>query len=439
MGVSNSPSDPPLKRALTSAAVAKAKPKSTAYKLTDGGGLYLFVTPNGGKSWRYKYRVVGKEKSLTFGSFPELGLADARKAHEAARAVVQSGADPGEQRKASAQKNMAAAASTFEKVARDLISKRLTKGDPEHRWTATYGEKVTRLLERDVFPKVGAMRITEVTAAELSPILESVAERRKVKMPHQAKVRVRPRGASTTAIHIRQLCSAIFAHAAAKGFARYDFDPTWGLKNVISKHSVQHSKHLALHELPAFWNALQAACATEAVKISVELLAITFVRTAELRSAEKSEFQLDEQVPYWLIPAQKMKKRRDHIVPLSPRAVVLLRRLFELSGQSPYLLPSRGGAGVINPNTINQLIYRMGYAGKLSAHGFRGTASTALHERGFPPHIIEMQLAHWSKRDPTAASYNHALYWPERVEMMLAWDQMLHSDHSNVVPFKKKA
>lgn len=428
--------------ALTDAKVRNAKAKDVPQKLVESGGLYLWIAARtGAKSWRYDYRLLGKRKTLTIGRYPEISLANAKAAHQTARSLVEREMDPNEHRRAETQKKIAAGKNTFEAVARDFIAKRLTKGDPEKRWTEGYATKVTRMLERDVFPKVGAMRITEVTAAELSPIIESVAERKKVQLPHQKKLRVRKRGAAGTAVHIRQLCRSVFAHAAAKGLARYDFDPTWGLKGVVTRHAVQHAKHLALDELPDFWKALSTAATGERVKIGIELLALTFVRTAELRQAERHEFDLEAPNPHWLIPAKKMKKRRDHLVPLVPLAVELVKRLIELSdGTSPYLFPSRTDPDkAMNPNTINQTLYRMGYAGRLSGHGLRGTASTALHERGFAPHLIEMQLAHFGGKDKTATSYNHAQYFLERVEMMRIWSEMLHSDQANIVPFKKKA
>lgn len=412
-------------------------------KLADSGGLYLFVSTTGAKSWRYDFRLHGKRKTFTIGAYPEISLAEARASHLQARSLVEKGVDPGSHRRAELQKKLAKGSTSFEAVARDYVTKRLSKGDEISRWTEPYARKVVRILERDVFPKVGAIPVSEVTAAELCPILETVAERKTVHMKYAAQKTVRtranPRGAPGSAIHIRQLCRAIFAHAASRGLARYDFDPTWGLRGVVTKPPVQHSKHLQLGELPAFWATLDRVACTEAVKLGIELLALTFVRTVELRKAERSEFHLEAECPYWLIPAEKMKKRRDHLVPLSPRAVRLIRRLMELS-QSKYLFPHRANPdGIMDANTINQTLYRMGYAGRLSAHGFRGTASTALHEMGFPPHVIEMQLAHWSQQDRTAASYNHAIYWSERVAMMIEWERIIYSENTSVVPFRKMA
>lgn len=416
--------------ALSDAKVRNAKSKTGApYKLADAGGLYLYVSATGTRSWRYDYRLLGKRRTYTIGTYPDISLAEARKEHEGARSLVAKELDPGEERRAQTQKKIAAGKNTFESVARDFVARRLMKGDPARRWTESYAAKVTRLLERDVFPRVGAMRVDEVGAAELSPILEAVAERTKVTMPHQKRVRVRSRGAATTAIHIRQLCRHIFAHAVSKGYAQIAFDPTWGLRGAVTKPVVRHHRHLGVHELPALWEALDAVNATANVKLAIELLAHTFVRTAELRKAEKQEFDLDGPDPRWIIPAEKMKARRIHTVPLSPRSVELCRSLFELSGESPYVFPSRTSPdGVMNPNTINQALYRMGYAGRLSGHGFRGTASTGLHEAGYPPHVIEMQLAHAGKQSATAASYNHASYWNERVQMMRFWSETIRSE-----------
>lgn len=428
--------------ALSDAKIRKAKPsQTTPIKLVDGGGLYVWIAPRtGAKSWRFDYRIFDKRKTLTIGSYPEITLAEARIAHLAARSLVEKNIDPAQRKRSDRQKQAVSSSHTFEAVARDFFAKKRTKGDVARRWTDGYAGKVIRMFERDVFPKVGAIHISEVTAAELSPILESVAERTKVRLPGHKKFRTRARGAAGTAVHIRQLCSAIFGYAASKGLARYDFDPTWGLRGVVAKHATQHAKYLQLDEFPALWAALASAAASERAKIAIELLALTFVRTGELRAVQTAELQLDGERPLWSIPADKMKMRRAHVVPLAPRAVELFRRLIALADpESPWLLPSRTTpAKAINPSTINQILYRMGYAGKLSGHGFRGTASTALHERGFAPHVIEAQLAH-ARKDKVAASYNHAVYLPERTEMMLSWAQMVHSESTNVVPFKKVA
>jgi integrase len=429
-----------VKRSLTATAVSNAKPRDTAYKLTDGGGLAVYITPSGTKSWRYKYRVHGKERVFVIGTYPAISLLNARKAHEAARALVCQGIDPGEDRRAKFQKNILAATNTFELVARDYVVKKSTKGDPQGRWTPAYSAKVLRMLERELFPKIGKMRIEDVDAAVLSPIIEAVAERTKVRMPHQKKVRTRTRGAASTAIDLRQKCAAIFRHAATKGIAKYDFDPTWGLRNLVSKPKVKHNSYLELDQLPQFWTDLETVAVTESVKIAIELLAMTFARTGELRNAEWSEFQTSKESkdgPHWRIPAHKMKMRREHMVPLTDHSLNLLARLKKHTGHTRYLFPNRKDVDkVMNANTINGVLYKMGYAGRLSGHGFRATASTALHELGFPSHIVESQLSH-TFQNMTAASYNHAEFWPERRKMMEKWNEIARSDATNVVPIKK--
>jgi len=411
-------------------------------KLKDGGGLYLWISRSNAKSWRYKYRLLGKEGTFTIGSYPEVSLAGARDAHEAARKLVGQGVHPGRHKKAELQKAVVAGENTFEAVARAWIAHKANPDNPR-KCSAGYATKVTRILERDVFPRVGAMKVGDVSAAELSSIMESVASRKTVKMPHQKKVRVRTRGAITTAIHIRQIARSIFAYAATKGLVAMEFDPTWALGMLISKPVVKHNSFLELEALPAFWRDLENADVSEQVRIAIKLLAATFVRTNELRQAEWTEFDLTganpKLGPHWLVPAEKTKRRRDHAIPLSLLALQLIAKLRELTGGSRYLFPNRVDLNrAMNQNTINQALYRMGYAGKISGHGFRATASTALNENGFPSHVIEIQLAHWRK-DKTEASYNHATYWAQRVEMMRFWSDILFADTSNVVPIKKTA
>lgn len=430
-----------MKRSLTATAVAGAKPKTDDYKLSDGGGMFLFVTKAGTKSWRYKYRLLKKERVFVIGTFPGVSLQEARKAHEAARGLVSQGLDPGHDRKARVQKNLLASSNTFESLARDYVLKKSAKGDSAKRWTPAYSAKVMRMLERELFPKIGTLKIEDVRGAELAPILEAIAERKEVRMPHQKKVRQRTRGATTTARHLLQTCRSIFFHAAAKGVENLKHDPTWALKGLISTPSVKHNSHLSLEQMPKFWEDLETVAATESVKIAIELLALTFVRTGELRNAEWSEFDITSSSkygPHWRIPAIRMKKRREHMVPLSASAIYLLEKLRAITGNSQYLFPSRAeGARAMNANTINQVLYRMGYAGRLSGHGFRATASTALNESGFAPHLIESQLAHGSFQNKTAAAYNHAQYWEDRRKMMDQWQQMIFCASPNVVPIKK--
>lgn len=430
-----------MKRLLTATAVANVKAKDKPQKIADGGGLFLAVSAAGHRAWRYKYRHAGKEQTFSIGPYPEISLAEARKAHERARALVGQKIDPGEERRATQLKTRNAAENTFEKVARDFLLKKSTKGDAAKRWTAGYTTKNERILACEVFPKLGKLKIGDIGVAQIAPILEAVAERKEVRMPHQKKVRIRDRGATTTAAQILHLCRGVLKHAAAKGLVELRSDPTWGLDELVSKPAPKHNGHLQPEEMEALWKDLEAVAASEEIKLAIELLALTFVRTAELRLAEWTEFEFDikhKLGPHWRIPATKMKKRREHIVPLSEAVLKLLDRLKVLTGHGKYLFPNaRRDEGVMNANTINQVLYRMGYAGRLSGHGFRGTASTALHERGFSPHVIEAQLAHQVDRNRTAAAYNHAVYWSDRVKMMTDWSVMAKANVGNVLPFKK--
>ena len=412
-----------MKRSLTPTAAKVAKPKDAPYKLSDGGGLYLLVNPTGVKLWRYKFRIAAKEQTFGLGRYPELGLAQARVEHEKARQLVAQGVSPVIDRRAKRQAQLAATAHSFEALALEWIA------DKSPHWSAYYTKQVRVTLNRDVFPKVGQLNVADVTAAHLRPILKSVACR---VSPPDGK-QDRDRGATTVAVLIRQWCSAIFRYAVANGVA--ETDPTYALRDLITRPKVQHHKHLVASEVPVFMAKLRMFTGTTAVKIAIELLMLTFVRTGELRRAEWREFDLAESL--WRIPASKMKMRREHLVPLSPRAIELLLQLQAITGHTPFLFPNQRTPGtVMTMTTVNRALERMGYAGRVTGHGFRGTASTFLHEAGHPAHIIEKQLAHDSK-NAVEASYNHGEYLHERIKLMVFWSSFLASTKNNVFAIKK--
>lgn len=409
--------------ALTQAAVKAAKPKASAYKLTDGGGLYLLVKPTGAKLWRYKFRVCGKEQTYAIGCYPDVGLARAREEHAGARHLVEQGISPVLDRKAKRQEQFSAACNTFEAVARRWMVERLPH------ISASHARRVEAALERDVFPRVGKLGIRDVTAAHLRPILQSVAG----KVTQSDAKWGRSRGATTVAIQIRQWCSGIFRYAVVHGLT--DYDPAPALRDLIIRPKVQHHRHLIAGEIPALARRLRSFTGTEQVKIAIELLVLTFVRTGELRKGEWSELDLQHSV--WRIPASRMKMRREHMVPLSTRAVQLFEQLRLITGNSRYMFPNQRTPGaVMSAMTVNRALERMGYGGRLSGHGCRGTASTFLNETGYPAHIIEKQLAH-ERKNSVEAAYNHAQYMPERAKMMQFWCDFLMSDENKVVPIKK--
>lgn len=399
---------------LTDAHVRNAKPKEKPYKLTDGNGLFLLVKPNGTKSWRYRYRIGGTENLFAIGAYPQFALRQARESRDHARGLVKRGIHPAQQRKADRLVGAIAAGNTFEAVAREWIA--------EHRarWTPYYLNQVETMLGGDVYPHVGKLPIKEVQASQLLAILKRVAAR----------------GAPTVAILLRQWCSAVFRYAVAT--LRAETDPSAALKGAISRPKVQHKNALTVRELRGFVKRLNEAKGSREVRIALHLLLLTFVRPGELRTACWDEFDLD--IAEWRIPAERMKMREPHIVPLSSQAVDWLRELRASSAGASLLFPNvRDAKRPMSPTTLNRFLERIGYAGKFSAHGFRATASTLLHERGYSADVIERQLAH-RERNQVRASYNHATYLPERRRMMQEWARIVEGHESdNVVPIKARA
>jgi len=402
---------------LTDTRIRKAK-KSTRkpYKLTDNAGLHLEVRPSGSKLWRYRYRIGGKENLFALGEYVEaprgepeakaearkagghFTLAEARTERDRCRRLVKQGIHPAHNRQALLVAQVAENANTFEAVAREWIAQRRQK------WTAYYLKQVERFMEADVFPYVGALPIRNVTAAHLLEIVKRVERR-----------------APTVALLLRQWCSAVFRYAVST--LRADGDPTVALKGAIDRPKVQHNKPLVRADIPAFLKKLSENGGYRTTLIAMRLLLLTFVRPVELRAAQWPEFDLDR--AEWRIPAERMKMREPHVVPLSEQAVDLLRELQKLTGGQRWLFPNyRRPKTFMTATTLNRALERMGYAGKFSSHGFRATASTILNELGYRPDVIERQLAH-KERNKTRASYNQAEYMQERAEMLQQWATMI--------------
>lgn len=421
---------------LTDSQIRNTKPGSKPIKITDGGGLYLEVRPSGAKLWRYRYRIAGKENVFAAGEYFQapsgetkkqaearrtagrLTLAEARIEREEWRGLVKQGIHPAHQRQAARLATHAENANTFEAVAREWIAKK------ESGWTPYYLRQVERFLAADVFPYIGNLPIRNVTAAHLLEILK----------------RVEGRGAETVAVLLRQWASAIFRYAVAT--LRADSDPAAALKGAIHRPKVKHHRPLSRNQIADFLNALESYGGYRTTVIALRLMLLTFVRTVELRAAQWEEIDLDR--AEWRIPAERMKKREPHLVPLSRQAVELLRELHTFTGGRAFLFPNyRNPKTCMTPTTLNRALERMGFNGKdsigFSAHGFRATASTILNETGFRPDVIERQLAH-AERNKVRASYNQAEYLEERRAMMQQWadliDEMVKSD-SKVKPIKR--
>lgn len=381
---------------LTDVKVRQAKATDKVMKLADGHGLYIEVKPNGSKLWRYRYRIAGRENLFAIGEYPAVSLLDARKAREDARELVRQGIHPSHARQSTLSSQLAKNANTFEAVAREWLGKRAAK------WSPYYLKQATSCMEKNAFPKIGRLPIRNVTAAQLLDILQTMEDR----------------GAATYALQLRQWCSAIFRHAVVT--LRADADPAAALKGAIQRPPVEHSKPMTAEQIGDFKARLTKYGGNRTTTIALRLLLYLFPRTVELRKAPWPEFDLD--AADWKIPPERMKMRRPHQVPLPHQAVALLVELRRITGAGNWLFPNfRRPDDVMSATTVNRALEHMGYASGLwTGHDFRATASTQLHEMGFRPEVIEIQLAH-VEENKTKAAYNHAEYLPDRRAMMQAW------------------
>lgn len=387
---------------LTDIKVRNVKPAGKDVKLFDGGGLFLLVTRSGGKLWQFKYRYDGKEKKLAFGSYPEVSLADAREKRESARKLVASGVDPGVVRKAQKAARASEVENSFEVVAREWHSRFLST------WTPGHAVTIMSRLERDVFPWLGSRPIVEIKATELLMALR----------------KVEARGALETAHRIRTVCGQVFRYAVATGRAERDIsaDLRGALPPVSEKHHASITEPARIAEL---LRAIEGYQGGFVVRCALQLAPMLFVRPGELRAAEWSEFDLD--AGEWHIPADRMKMKQAHLVPLSSQAVEILRELQKLTGSSRYVFPSgRSFHRCMSNNAVNAALRRMGYEkDEMTGHGFRAMARTILDEvLHFRPDYIEHQLAH-AVKDPNGRAYNRTAHIAERKKMMQTWADYL--------------
>ena len=420
--------------ALTDTRIKNAKPKSRRYRLSDTHGLALEVSTAGGRYWRYRYRLDGKENLFAGGEWcaapygetveqaekrrasGQLTLAEARVERAKWRAMVVRGGHPLHAKRVEKLAAAMSNANTFEAVAAEFVQKRGQEWGSEHR------KNFTSYLERDVFPDIGSLPIRDVTSAQVLGVLR----------------KTEARGALSVAAAGRSYIGQVFRYAIATGKA--DIDPTFALRGALETREVQHHPPLERADLPAFFEALNANGAGRPTQIAIRLMAYLFSRTIELRSASWGEFDLDR--AEWRIPASRMKMGRPHAVPLPTQAVALLHELHALTGSQQWLFPNtRRPQAHMGDTTINRVIERMGYIDRFSAHGFRATASTLLHEVGFDSRLIELQLAH-QDRNKSRASYDHSARLPERRQMMQSWADMLDEmmrPNSNVLSIRHRS
>ncbi|HEX7342165.1 MAG TPA: integrase arm-type DNA-binding domain-containing protein [Rhodanobacteraceae bacterium] len=401
---------------LTNTAIHKAKPADKPKRMFDGGGLYLEVSPAGGKLWRLKYRFMGKEKRLSLGTYPDTSLADARAKRDAARKLLAAGVDPGEQRKAEKAAGLEAAANSFEVVAREWLAKQT--------WVPHYRDKVEAWQAQDVWPYIGKRAISELTAPEFLAVGRRIEER----------------GAIESAHRVLQTCGQVMRYAIATG--RADRNPVADLKGALPSPAEHH--HAAItkpDELAGLLRAIDDYSGDPVTRAALKLSALLFVRPGELRHAEWQEIDMD--AGEWNIPAGKMKMRQPHLVPLCEQAVAILRDLYALTGAAPYVFPgARSRLRPMSNNAINAALRRMGFSKEtMTAHGFRATARTILDEQlGYRPDFIEHQLAH-AVKDPNGRAYNRTAFLADRRKMMQGWADYLDAlkTGGNVVAFKRKA
>jgi integrase len=398
---------------LTDTRVKNAKPQAKLYKLVDERGLHLSVYPSGSKLWQMRYRFDGKEKTASLGKYPEVSLAEAREKRDQMRKLVTNDIDPVHSQRAAKEAKKLAQAHSFEAVARTWFEGWRAARSPRH------AEYVIRRLEADVFPLIGSRPVSEIQAPELVKMMKAIQRR----------------GALDIAKRSYQMTSQVFRYAIAHGLA--ERNPAGDIKpsDILPSRRQTNYARVDAKELPSLLRAIEAYQGTRVTRLAMKLLALTFVRTGELIAARWDEFDL--QAGHWRIPAERMKMRAEHIVPLSLQAIQTLQILHGVTGHSELLFPGeRNHLKPISNNTILKALERMGYKGRMTGHGFRGLASTVLHEQGFDHAHIELQLAH-QERNTTSAAYNHATYLKQRARMMLWWGDYLDQQLAgNVIQFK---
>lgn len=396
---------------LTEGQIKHAKPTDKAYLLPDRDGLFLYITPTGAKSWRARPRVGGKQKSITFGKYPAIGLAEARARHLDSKKLVANDIDPTAHKKAQRRATQEAQENSFQAMS-ELWIKHWSSGK-----SAQHVMHTQARLDKNMLPSLGHRPINEIVAKEIVHMVKVILER----------------GSRDIAKRSLETSGQIFRYAIAHGHA--DRNPVSDIKpgDVLPPHIVNHRARVPEARLPELLRAIETFSGTWTTRIAMKLLALTFVRVGELVASTWDEFDFEKRE--WRIPALRMKMRTEHIVYLSDQSLALLKMLREkndadkgLSNDAKlYVFPTRHTGSKnkhINKETITKALTDMGFGGQMTAHGFRGVASTILHEKGYDHQHIELQLAH-APRDVVAAAYNFALYLPARQQMMIYWADYL--------------
>ena len=383
---------------LTDSKIRNAKPQEKPYKMADADGLYLLVSPGGSCGWRLKYRFNGKEKLLSMGVYPTVSLREARQRKDAARELLARKIDPSQERAAT----RAAQAVTFRAVATEWLEKQS--------WAAKTRQKAEWTFRDLIFPDLGDRPVSEIDAPQILSCLR----------------RIEARGKHETAHRTRQRISQVFQYAIATGRAK--IDPTPRGQALAPLKVTNRAAITDPQQVGGLLRALADYAGEATTAAALRLAPLVFLRPGELRNARWDEFNLDGAEPLWRIPKERMKMTREHVVPLSRQAVAILRDLHALTGNGRLVFPGlRSRDRPISDNTLNAALRRLGYSSEeMTAHGFRAMASTLLNEQGFPPDVIELQLAHQEKNKVRAA-YNRAQRLDERRKMMQAWADYLET------------
>lgn len=387
--------------ALTAMAVKQAKPKEKRYNLKDEHGLYLEVAPSGGRWWRLRYWLDGRENRLSLGTYPVVSLAEAREKCLEVKKQIAAGIDPSQKRKDKKQAEKVEESSTFKAVAETWLSKKAGQ------WSAGHAETVRQRLEANIYPALGDLSVKSITAPQMLEVLRLIEQR----------------GALEVARRVRGICSQIFRFAIACGLG--DQDPAAPLVGVLKPPPKKHYASIVdPRQVGQLLCDIDVYQGSQVVYCAFKLSPLVFVRPGELRQAEWCEIDLE--AAEWRIPKEKMKMRRPHIVPLSRQALDIFQTMKPLTGHGQYVFPAMTTSKrPMSDNAINMALRRIGYdKEQMTAHGFRSMASTLLNELGYNPDAIERQLAHGEKNHVRAA-YNYAEYLPERRKMMQAWSDYL--------------
>lgn len=384
---------------LTDVEIRNAKPREKPYKLADGEGLYVLVTQQGSKLWRLKYRFGGRERLLAIGPYPKVKASEARAERDRAKALLRGGRDPGAVKKEERLDIRTATVNSFDAITREWVEKK------RNDWTEGHAEEALKSFQRTLFNPLGPRPIKSITPPELLAALRAVEAS----------------GALHTAARMLQRAGSVFRYAIATG--RCERNPAADLKGALKSPEYKHFAALTEKELPGFLKKVEAYEGRLVTKIAIKLLMLTFTRTGELRHAEWPEFDLEK--AEWRIPAERMKNKQPHLVPLSRQAIALIEHLKTITGKRKYLFPNDHNLNKpMSENAILGALYRMGYKARATGHGFRSTASSILNEQGWNPDAIERQLAHIEK-NKTRAAYHRSQYIDERKRMMQAWADYL--------------